>query len=85
MDDAALIKRHIEQNPDRPGFDDVRLAGSAVPVWALIGHWKAVGKDAAQVVSDYRIPEEEMNAALAYYRKHRAVINARLTANRAPA
>ena len=83
MDDAALIKRHIETNPYRPGPDDVRLVDSAVPVWALIGHWKAVGRDAAQVVHDYEVSEEEMDAAMAYYRKHRAVINGRLAANNA--
>ena len=83
MDDAALIKRHIEQNPYRPGPDDVRLVDSAVPVWALIGHWKAVGRDASQLVHDYRVSEEEMEAALAYYHKHRAVINGRLAVNNA--
>jgi uncharacterized protein (DUF433 family) len=78
-----LIAEHIEQNPSLPGAADVRIRGHGVPVWALIGQHEATGRDAAAVARAYRIPRAAMDAALAYYRQHRAVIQARIDANAA--
>jgi uncharacterized protein (DUF433 family) len=78
-----LIAEYIEQSPHAPGAADVRIKGDAVPVWALIGHYEATGRDAAEVARGYRIPREAMEAALAYYERHRAVIQARIEANAA--
>jgi uncharacterized protein (DUF433 family) len=54
-----------------------------VPIWAIVGHWRAVDEDGARVAQSYRIPREAVEAALAYYRRHAAVIDARLAANAA--
>ena len=79
----ALITRYIELDPDRPGIAEARLIGSGVPVWALIGHYQATGRDARYVADSYAVPLEAVQAALAYYRQHHAVIEARLDANAA--
>lgn len=74
-----------EEHPDRPGPADARLAGSGVPVWALVGYYRVTGGDLARVAADSDPPEEAMKAALRCYERHRAAIDARLAANAAPA
>ena len=71
-----LIARHIAADPlGRP--DRARIAGSGVEVWALIAYLRAF--DLAQTAADYDLPREVVEAALAYYERHRQVIDARLT------
>ena len=67
---------------------DLRLGGradartvSGVPVWALIGHKRAVKADVDELASAYDLPREEVEAALAYYRRNKAYIDARLLLN----
>ncbi len=79
--DAELIERHIETDPYRPGPGDVRLAESGVSVWAVIGHLPSVDGDVARAAADYELSPEAMAAALAYYREHRAALDARLAEN----
>jgi uncharacterized protein (DUF433 family) len=81
----GLIARYIEENPAKPGPADARLIGYGVPVWALIGYLPAVGHRARNVAADYDLPPEAVEAALAYYKRHRAVIDARIAANRVAA
>jgi uncharacterized protein (DUF433 family) len=81
QNDIELIARYIEMNPNRPGLADAQLIDSAVPVWALIGHYQATGRDPQYVADSYEVPLEAVLAALAYYRQHQAVIEARLAAN----
>lgn len=85
MSHADLIARYIEENPTKPGSADARLIGYGVPVWALIGYLPAVGGQARKVAADYDLPVEAVEAALAYYEQHRAVIDARIAANRVTA
>jgi uncharacterized protein (DUF433 family) len=77
--ERALIERHIAL--ERVG-DPARatLRESGVPVWALVGHWRTAGKDAAGVARAYEVPHEAVEAALAYYRRHKAEIDGRLAA-----
>jgi uncharacterized protein (DUF433 family) len=79
-----LIERHIDASWDRypGGRADARLLDSGVPVWALIGQLEA-GGDLDQVAADYSLPREAVEAALAYYRRHRALIDARILLNTA--
>ncbi|MGH2458876.1 MAG: hypothetical protein ACRDIY_08410 [Chloroflexota bacterium] len=60
-----------------------QLAINGVPIWALIGYLEAVRGDPTQVADDYAIPREAVSAALAYYRRHRSAIYARIAANAA--
>jgi uncharacterized protein (DUF433 family) len=85
LNDEQLIQRHIDPDWDRyPGGPaDARLRDSGVPVWALVGHLRAVGDDLDQVAADYELPREAVDAALAYYRHHKSLIEARLLLNTA--
>lgn len=81
MTGQDLIKQYIELNPDRPGAANARLAGYSVPVWALVGYLEAVHGNVAQVAHDYGLPQDAVEAALAYYESHRDFIDDRLAAN----
>ncbi len=83
MDARSLVARYIELNPNRPGAGEARLVGYGIPVWAIIGHYQATGRDARYVADSYEVPLEAVQAALAYYRRHRSEIEARLAANAA--
>jgi uncharacterized protein (DUF433 family) len=80
---AVVGEEWIEPNPQRPGAADMRLKEYGVPVWALIGHLEVVNGDITLVARDYDIPGEAVDAALAYYNRHKAVIDARIAANSA--
>ncbi|MBI4494497.1 MAG: DUF433 domain-containing protein [Chloroflexi bacterium] len=79
--EEQLIAQYIEPNPHRPGVDEAWVGTYGVPVWALVGHWQAIGQDADQVAQDYEVPREAVEAALAYYRRHKEAIDARIAAN----
>jgi len=80
---AALIERWIEPDFARPGPAYARLKDYGIHIWALIGHLPAAKNDVAQVASDYHIPVEAVEAALAYYHQHRTAIDAKLEADAA--
>ncbi len=73
-----LIERHFVPDLDDLA-DRARLAGSGVPVWAIIGYLR--GYDIDQTAADYEVPRAAVEAALAYYHAHRPVIDDRLRAN----
>ena len=79
--DDELIKRFIEPNPHNPGADEARIARYGVPVWAVIGYLQAVGGDEECVARDYELPIEAVGAAIAYYRHHQKIIDARIDSN----
>ena len=81
MIDQELIEKYIEPNPNRPGVAEARITGYGVSVWALVGYLEAVHGDIAQVADDYGLPREAVEAALAYYHRHKGLIDARLAAN----
>jgi uncharacterized protein (DUF433 family) len=81
MTEQELIEKYIERNRDRPSAAEARVAGYGVPVWALVGYLEAVHGDVAQVARDYQLPIESVEAALAYYRRHKVLIDDRLGAN----
>ncbi len=76
-----LIARYIDTNPYRPGIADAILAEYGVPVWALVGAIRIAGATPDEVTEGYEVPREAVDAALAYYRQHRPVIDARIAAN----
>ena len=82
LTDEELIERHIDASPGIGGPAEARLRRSWVPVWAVIGQIPVAGNNAEALGDAYEIPVEEAEAALAYYRRHHAVIDARLDANR---
>jgi uncharacterized protein (DUF433 family) len=79
--DDKLIERHIDPESLAWGAAEARLVDSGVPVWAVIGAWRVAGEDADRAAADYKLSPEAARAALAYYARHRKVIDARLTLN----
>jgi uncharacterized protein (DUF433 family) len=84
-EEQALIERHIAPDPAGRGAAYARLRDYGTPVWALVGY---LGGDAAggveRVAADYAVPVEAVRAALAYYARHKALIDAKLLLNAAP-
>lgn len=80
---ADLIERWVYLDPFFPEPSEARLNEYGVHVWALVGYRRAVGGDHARVAADYDIPMEVLQAALAFYRRHRRAIDARIAANAA--
>ncbi len=80
MDETKLIVRHIEPNPNRPGLGEARLAHCGVSVRALVACLEAVNGDIARAAEDYALPREAVQAALAHYRRHQNLIDARISA-----
>ena len=73
--------QRIEAHPDVPAAGEARLRESAVPVWAIIGHYLAVNRDAEQVAKDYDVESADVQAALRYFQEHSSDIIARLREN----
>lgn len=46
-----------------------------------MAHLRAVQGDVAQVAVDYALPRAAVDASLAYYRRHKPLIDARIAAN----
>lgn len=71
----ALIAAHIKPHPD----GDRHLAyvrEGGVQVWALIGYLR--GATRTETAAAYDISEAAMLAAIAYYQRHRDLIDAQL-------
>ena len=81
--DEALIARYIDSNPHGRGPAEARLIGYGTSVWALVAYLQACNGDAAEVAHDYKLPLEAVEAAIAYYRRYKALIDARLLLNEA--
>jgi len=76
--EQEMIERYIEQSPARPGANGARLRDYGVSVWALVAYYQAAGGDVDRVAADYELPREAVEAVLAYYRQHKASIDARI-------
>jgi uncharacterized protein (DUF433 family) len=83
MNDNELIEKYVVVDASYPSPDRAWLRGYGVDVWALIGYLDVVDGSLDQVATDYDLPREALDAALAYYRRHKNVIDARLTLNKA--
>jgi uncharacterized protein (DUF433 family) len=79
--EKELLARWIEPHPHKPDPAEAVLAQYSIPVWALIGRLEGAVGDIAEVAAAYGVPEEAVEAALAYYRKRPYPIEARLVAN----
>lgn len=78
---AALIDDYIEFDPSRPGVTGARLAGSAVPVWAIIGYLKVAEWSVPKAAVAFDVSNDAVLAAIAFYTLHPQVIDAKLEAN----
>jgi len=82
-DAQALIEKHILWDSDWSTADEARVKGYGMNVWVLVGQWQMENGDISEVAKAYAVPDEVVEAALAFYRRHKKVIDARLTLNRA--
>ena len=85
LSEEQLIRRYVDPKWDRypGGRAHARLRDFGVPVWALVGHLRAVGNDVDRVALDYELPREAVDAALAFYRRNKELIDARILLNTA--
>jgi hypothetical protein len=74
---GVLIAQHFGPHPANPGRDEYWLVEPGVPVWAVIGAYRAEGGDAEAVASTYHLSYEQVEAALAYYDRDRSLIDNR--------
>lgn len=77
----ALIARHVGPHPANPGLDEYWLVDAGVPVWAVVGAYRAERGNADEAAAAYHLSREQVAAALAYYDQHRELIENRLAQN----
>jgi hypothetical protein len=78
-----LIARWIEPDPHYPTRERAWLRDHPVSVAAVIRRWQSLAGDVLAAADALRVPKEAVAAALAYYRRNKEFIDARLTLERA--
>lgn len=76
----ALIDRYIEPNPWGGGRYDAMLKEYGVSVWILANRLNT-GTSIRDLAREYRLPEEAVEAAQAFYEQNRALIDAWILIN----
>ena len=79
--ETRLFTKWITASDYSASAGEARIAGTGVPVRALIGHLPAADNDVCQVAKDYELPVDAVRAAIAYYQRNREAIDARLAQN----
>ena len=72
MEDLGLIKQHIADDvtSDPRRRNEPVLKKTGTPVWAVIGYClRACDGSVELTAQDYNLTQEEVQAALAYYRR----------------
>lgn len=77
----TLIAQHVSPHPSNVGLDEYWLKAPGIPVWAIVGSMHANHLNTDDVAALYHISHEEVEAAWAFYQRHRAIIDNRLTKN----
>jgi len=84
----ALIAAWLFPDPFDRGPASARVTERGPEVWALAGYLKPASRGAGrrrallrEAAADFHLPEEALRAALAFYRRHRAAIEARVAEN----
>lgn len=75
----ALVARHVELLSPFDTPDDARLVESGARVTVVITQLYLEYWDVDEVARAYDVPVEAVQAAIAYYERHKAVIDARMT------
>lgn len=78
LDEDRLIAEHVDAHWGRA---DARLKQAGVSVAALVESLRVYGGDAHQVAEAFAISAEELEAALAYYRRNKQHVDARILLN----
>ena len=78
IDEQSLIERYIDPNWDRYGGRADARTVEGVPIWALVNHLRLVDGDVSNAADAYGLSCEAVEAALAYYRRNKKYIDARI-------
>jgi uncharacterized protein (DUF433 family) len=83
--DEQLIEKHIDLDYDRYpyGRADVWLRESGASVWAIVMYLDMYEGDREKLAGHFGISQEEIDAALAYYRHNKKYVDARIILNEA--
>ncbi|MGI8478181.1 MAG: DUF433 domain-containing protein [Thermomicrobiales bacterium] len=79
--DEQLVARRVERDRIHGGLGDVRLRGSGIPVWSIVGAYLVNGRNAAETAAAFGIPLADVEAGLAFYGEFGWAIDARLLQN----
>jgi uncharacterized protein (DUF433 family) len=80
-----MIARWVQPNPHKEGPAEAWLPASGVSVWVLINQLHLDGWKVERVAKDYQLPLEAVKAAVAYYERHKEIIDARIALGRSAA
>jgi uncharacterized protein (DUF433 family) len=85
LDEQQLIEKHIDLNYDRYPYRraDAWLRKSGVSIWVVVRNLDMYRGDRDQVARDFELTQEEIDAALAYYRRHKKYVDARIVLDEA--
>lgn len=82
LDEQQLIEKYIGLDHERfGGRADARLKVSGVNIWAIVTYLNLYDGDIDRVAREYELSPEEMAAALAYYRRNKKYVDARILLN----
>ncbi len=81
IDDS--IACYIEEDPSHRGPARARLRELGVEVWVLVAQLPAMDGNPVRLAEAYGLPREAVEAALAYYRRHKKDIDAQIALNAA--
>ena len=73
-----LVQRYID---DSEGQAEARIKGRGIRVWALVGYVRGANGDIHDVATGFGLPDDAVRAAIAYYKLHKAIIDARREMN----
>ncbi len=77
MSDDDLILRHISRfSGVSPA--EARLCEEGVPVWVIVAYDAAVQHDTCAVADTYHVSPDAVRAARAFYRRHQALLDAKI-------
>lgn len=76
-----LLHEHIRLDPSASGVDQARVMPADVPVWVIVGQLEGAKGDVARVADDWELSADAVEAALIFYRRNRAAIDARRAEN----
>ncbi|HEY8743982.1 MAG TPA: hypothetical protein VIU62_12825 [Chloroflexota bacterium] len=78
-----LIAQYVEDDVRRFGPAQARPRTSGVEVWVLVAQLPAMDHDVARLAVAYGLPIAAVQAAMAYYRRHKELIDAQIALNAA--
>ena len=77
-DDGALIARYIKPDPDRPGRAYAYFPDYGYSVARIIRDVNSANGDIAATARHWEMPDDAVRAAVAFYRRYRDFIDARI-------